>query len=303
MNDPINSLLSNVGGVFTGTNPAFAPQIANLIGVNVPGKPLISARDYFLSQMTSWVSTVPMTTQWIVVVERFPAALNSSFIQALERVDGGRQGYDITAAVETLKSFPFQRVIGCLFTHGVTIPSEQYDVTSVSVPNNRGFLPGIIAGGRTVDPPTLVLEFRESNTSFVDSVIRPWSILTSHYGLAVRPGDQYSVIGNQYDDKNMKTNLIIMQYSRSLQNISMIPRKTWYFYNCAPYNISEQSLEYSEEKLQVLTTRWTYTNYTVANNLYLPLGSIITTIGQGGLNGIVDPANTGLTSAPFNPLG
>lgn len=303
MNDPLNSFLDNVGGLFTGTNPPFAPQVTSLIGFNIPGKPLISARDYFLSQMTSWVSTVPMTTQWIVVIERFPTALNSSFIQSLERVDAGRQGFDITTAVNLLKSFPYQRVIGCLFVHGVSIPSEQYEVGTVSVNNNRGFLPGIIAGNRSSDPPTLVLEFRESNVSFVDSVIRPWTILTSHYGLTVRPGDQYSNIGNQYDDKNMKTNMVIMQYTRTLQNISMVPRKVWYFYNCAPFNVSEQSLEYSEEKLQVLTTRWTYTNYTVADNLYLPIGSIINNISQGGLAGITSPTNTGLTTAPFNPLG
>jgi len=301
VNDPFSSFLNNVGGLFTGTNPPFAPQFAELIGFNVPGKPLISARDYFLSQMTSWLTTVPMTTQWIVLIERFPTSLNSSFIQALERTDASRQGFDITNAVNLLKSYPYQRVIGCLFTHGVTIPSEQYEVTSVSVPNNRGFLPGVIAGGRNTEPPTLVLEFRETNSSFVDSVIRPWSILTSHYGLTVRPGDQYGVTGNQYDDKNMKTNLIIMQYSRSIQNISMIPRKVWYFYNCAPYNISEQSLEYSEEKLQILTTRWTYTNYTIADSLYLPVGSIIDSISQGSLNGIIN--NSGLTTGPFNPFG
>jgi hypothetical protein len=301
VNDPFSSFLSNVGGVFTGTNPPFAPSVADLVGFNIPGKPLISARDYFLAQMTSWLTTIPMTTQWIVVIERFPTALNSSFIQGLERVDASRQGFDITTAVNLLKSFPYQRVIGCLFTHGVTIPSEQYDVGSVSVPNNRGFLPGIIAGGRNTDPPTLVLEFRETNTSFVDSVIRPWSILTSHYGLTVRPGDQYSVLGNQYDDKNMKTNMVIMQFTRSIQNISMIPRKAWYFYNCAPYNISEQSLEYSEEKLQILTTRWTYTNYTIADSLYLPVGSIIDTVAQGGLNTII--TDSGLTTGPFNPFG
>jgi hypothetical protein len=99
----------------------------------------------------------------------------------------------------------------------------------------------------------------------------------------------------------MKTNMVILQYSRSLQNISMIPRKTWYFYNCAPYNIAEQSLEYSEEMLQVLTTRWTYSNYTVADGLYLPLGSIIDSVAQGGFNSVI--TGSGLTSAPFNPIG
>lgn len=302
MNDPFSSFLNNVGGLFTGTNPPFAPQVSSLIGFNIPGVPLLSVRDYFLAQMTSWLTTIPMTTQWIVVIERFPAALNSSFIQALERVDAGRQGFDITTAVNILKQSPFQRIVGCLFVHGVTIPAEQYDVGSVSVPNNRGFLPGIIAQGRSTEPPTLVLEFRETNTSFVDSVVRPWSILTSHYGLAARPGDNFNVVGNAYDEKNMKTNMVILQYTRSIQNISMIPRKTWYFYNCAPYNVAEQSLEYSEEKLEVHTTRWTYSNYTVADGLYLPVGSIINQIADGSLANITG-AGANVFQSPYRPFG
>lgn len=301
MNDPVTSFFGNVGGLFTGVNPPFAPQVTDLVGFNIPGKPLISARDFFLSQMTSWLTSIPMTTQWVVVIERFPKALNSSFIQSLERIDAGKQGFDITPAVKALGAYPFQRIVGCLFVHGVTIPSEQFEVNSVSVTNNRGFLPGVIAGARSIDPPMLVLEFRETNLSFVDSIIRPWSILTSHYGLVARPGDKYDVSGNQYDDKNMKTNMLVLQYTRSLQNISMIPRKTWYFYNCTPNNVSEQSLEYSEERLQILTTRWSYSNYAVADGMYLPLGSIINTISQGGLNGIV--TDSGITNGPFNPIG
>jgi hypothetical protein len=301
VNDPINDALSNLGGIFTGVNPPFAPQITDLIGFNIPGKPLISARDYFLAQMESWLSVIPMTTQWIAVIERFPVALQTSFIQSLERTDASKHGWDISTAVNALKQSPYQRIVGCLFVHGVTIPAEQYDVSSVTVPNNRGFLPGIIAGGRQTEPQSLVLEFRETNTSFVDAVIRPWSILTSHYGLVTRPGDQISRTGTLYDDKNMKTNIIILQYTRSLQNVSMIPRKTWTFYNCAPYNISDQSLEYSEEKLQILTTRWTYTNYTVGDNLYMPLGSIIQNFSENGFPNIT--GNSGIAKPPFSPLG
>lgn len=301
MNDPFNNLIQNVGGLFAGTNPPFAPQVSQLIGFNIPGKPLISARDYFLAQMDSWLTTNPMTTQWIVVIERFPVALQTSFIQALERIDGGNDGFNISTAVNLLKSYPFQRVIGCLFVHGVTIPAEQYDVGSVTVPNNRGFLPGIIGGPRQTEPPSLVLEFRETNTSFVDAVIRPWTILTSHYGLTTRPGDRSTVVGNVYDEKNMKTNITVLQYTRSLQNVSMVPRKVWHFYNCAPYNIAEQSLEYTEERLEILQTRWSYTNYTVADNLYLPLGSIIQNISQFGFPNITSDAGT--FNPPYSPIG
>lgn len=301
MNDPFNDLLSNIGGLFDGTNPPFAPQISQLVGLNIPGKPLISARDYFLAQMDSWLTTIPMTTQWVVVVQRYPKALTSSIIQSLERTDASKHGWDITAAVNILASYPFQSVVGCLFAHEVTIPSEQYDVVSAAIPNNRGFLPGILAGNRSTEPPTLAITFKDTNTSFIDSVIRPWVILTSHFGLVTRPGDSATLLGNTFDDKNVKTNIMILQYTRSLQNISMIPRKIWQFYNCAPFNVSEQTLEYSEEKLPTVQTRWSYSNYTVSDSLYLPLGSLIQNISHYGWPSVT--AGSGTFGPPYSPIG
>lgn len=301
MNDPFTEALSNIGGLLDGTNPPFAPQITQLIGFNIPGKPLVSTQEYFLTQMDSWLTTIPMTTQWIIVIQRFPSALNSNILQSLERTDGSKHGFDISSAVAALGSYPFQSVIGCLFAHEVTIPSEQLDVGSVTVANNRGFLPGVVANGRSTEPPTLAITFRETNTSFVDSVIRPWSILTAHYGLASRPGDSATNLIAVKDPKNIKTNISILQYTRSLQNTSMIPRKVWQFFNCAPFNVGEQTLEYTEEHLATIPTRWTYSNYTVADNLYLPIGAIISNYVKSGFPNIT--SGVGTFGPPYSPIG
>ncbi len=278
MTDPITSALNNAVGLINGTNPPFAPQITELIGTNIPGQPLISARDYFLAQMDSWITATPLSTQWIVLIERLPFNLTTEVLQTLERTDGSKHGFDIDNAKNTTYNHATQKIVGCLFTYGATLPGEQYDVGSVSIPNNRGFAPGIIAQGRQIEAPTLALEFRDTNTSFVDFVIRPWVILASHYGLAARPGDTSLT----RDPKNVKANVMVMQYSRSLANMSMIPRKVWQFYNCVPYNVSEQSLDYTEEKLTTISTRWTYSHYTVANNSYFPIISIINNISKNG---------------------
>jgi len=284
--DPITSALNNAAGLLTGVNPPFAPQITELIGTNIPGQPLISARDFFLSQMESWVTSIPMSTQWIVLIERLPQNLTTEVLQTLERTDGSKNGFDIDIAKNTTYNQVTQKIVGCLFANGVTIPGDQYDVSSVSVPNNRGFTPGIIAGGRQTEPPTLVLEFRETNTSFTDFVIRPWVILAAHYGLAARPGDTAFT----RDAKNVKVNMLVMQYTRSLANMSMIPRKVWQFYNCAPYNVSEQSLDYTEERLMITTTRWSYSHYTVANNSYFPIVNIINNWSKNGFPSITGGA-------------
>ena len=297
MNNPftnaLNALGNNFTGLATGTNPLFAPQVTNLFGFNIPGVPIISVRDYFLFQMESWFTSIPNSSQWIIVVDNYPAALRTSIIQGLERTDGSKKGFDINTATTILNSYPLQRVIGCLFAHSITIPTEQFDVISTSVPNNRGFLPGILGGGRSTEPPTLVIDFRETNTSFIDFVVRPWVILASHFGMVARPND----VRGRKDFKNMKVNMTLLEYTRTYHSISMIPRKVFNFYNCVPYQVSEQSLDYTDDKLITYSTRWTYSNYTVENNLYLPIADIVNRISNGYRDWETDRKSTRLNSS------
>lgn len=289
MNDPfssaLNSLGQNIAGIGTGSNPLFAPQVTSLFGLNIPGVPIISTRDYFLTQMESWFTAIPMSTQWIVLIDRYPPGLNTSIIQSLERIDGSKTGFDIDGAKNILTSYPLQKVIGCLFASSVTIPNEAFAVESASIENNRGFLPGVIAGGRNSEAPVLDLQFRETNTSFIDFVIRPWVILASHFGLVARDPNNANEA-----KKNMKVNMHIMQYTRTRAGVSQVPRKIWNFYNCVPFTVNEETLEYTEEKLTNFNTRWTYSNYTVSNNLYLPITDIVNQFATSGVPNILNPS-------------
>jgi len=300
VNNPFTNALNGLGqnftGLFTGTNPPFAPQVTDLFGFNIPGVPLISVRDYFLVQMESWFTAIPNSTQWIIVIDRYPSALTSSVIQGLERTDGSRKGFDISTAKNILASFPLQKIIGCLFAHEVTIPTEQFEVQFASVANNRGFLPGILGGGRNTEPPNLVIDFRDTNTSFIDFVVRPWVILGSHFGMTARPGDT----GTTRSFYNMKCNMTLLNFTPTIQGISMIPRKVFSFYNCMPFQVSEQSYDYTDAKLTTFNTRWTYSHYTVENNLYLPIADIVNRISQGEIPRVTSFQN-GLSIT--NPLG
>jgi hypothetical protein len=80
----------------------------------------------------------------------------------------------------------------------------------------------------------------------------------------------------------------------------MIPRKAWTFYNCIPYNIGEESYNYTDEVVNNIMTRWTYTNYTIENGLYLPVQDIINRISNGWIPRVSTLQN-GIGS--INPLG
>lgn len=270
LSNALQSLVGNFAGGFNGTNPLTQFQIGQVLGVNIPGVPIISSRDYFLAQLNSWVSTPALQSQWILLIDSFPPALNSGMLQNLERTGGVNAAYDINAARTILTMYPFTNVAGCIFANTVQIPSESYAVENASVENNRGFIPGIISSNREgYAGKPLEVGFLETNTSFIDNVMRPWVMLASHLGHVTRKDPKYSV----------KTNISVYFYSKTFQNLNMIPRKVFRFYNCVPTMVQQQLFDY-EEKTTVpgYTVNFSYTNYTIENNLYLPLPQLITTI-------------------------
>jgi hypothetical protein len=111
-----------------------------------------------------------------------------------------------------------------------------------------------------------------------------------------RPGDT----PGKRDVRNMKCNMTLLQYARTLNSISMIPRKVWHFYNCMPYNIGEENYNYTDEVVNNIATRWTYSNYTIENGLYLPVQDLVNRISNGDIPRITSFQN-GIGS--INPLG
>jgi hypothetical protein len=274
LNDAFNSALNAFKNVGTGLNPLTQPNFGELLGFNIQGTPLISTRDYFLLQLESWLTAIPLQSQWIVLIQPFPVCVNTSIIQGLERTGGDYKNYNIDSAKNKLTAYPFQKVNGCLFAQGVSLPSEEYGVAQAPIPNTRGFLPGILAGDRK-SPNTLSIDFLETNTSFTDFVIRPWVIAAEHFGFVAREGDS----DRKRDYRNVKSTVYILEYTRTFQHVSMIPRKTWVFFNCAPVSVQTRNLTYDEpNSAPTMKTTWTYTDYTISNSLYLPLPNIINRI-------------------------
>jgi len=276
----IRGLGQNISGLLTGENPLSNPSITSLFGFTVPGTPLISSRDYFLSQMESWFTTVPMRTQWMVLIQSYPTLLTTSVLQNLERTEGNFNNFNISQAVSILKSYPLNKVVGCLFAQGVNIPQlENLEVGRDKIFNQqqRGFIPGVVSNGRQPFGD-LTIQFRETNTSFVDFVVRPWTILSEHFGMVARPTG---------DLRNVSTTIKVLQFTRTYQEISQIPRKIWTFYNCMPTSVNPKNLTYDQESMEIDDTTWAFSNYAVENNLYLPLPDIINKINKNGFKSLI----------------
>lgn len=263
-----NNALKGISNLTKGAlGGSLAQPNVDLFGLNIPGVPLVSFRDAFLRSMETWIASIPLRTQYIIFFDTFPVGLNSNIIRELEPTDGAKRDFDISRAKAFLTAYPFQGINGCIFAQGVNIPDDTLQTAVAPIDNNRGFIPGRISGNRDAFAP-LTLEFRETNTSFIDSVIRPWVILASHAGLVARDD-------NNKPELDPRCNITIVQYTRSFQGVSQIPRKVWHYYNCVPTGVSSRNLTYDAESMEQYQTTWTYSHYGVADNLYLPLPDLI----------------------------
>ena len=133
----------------------------------------------------------------------------------------------------------------------------------VSVENNAGFKKGVITDGRTGFASTqLGIDFRETNASFADLVIKPWTFLTARYG------------GLPF--YNHKTDIIIMEFSKTYQHVTQTPSKIWMFKGARPTSVSDMHYNYNpDNKELVRTTQWAFDDYQLSNNINVPILSLI----------------------------
>lgn len=245
-----------------------------LIG-NIPTIPLISTRDFYLQAMESWITTIPMTSQWMVFIESFPKDLNQNLIQELEKTTGSKNGWNIKLPKMTLTNFLVQKTVGCILAQGFQCPKHtntiSHDIAA------RGFLGGPIMDKRGPND-NLILGFLETNMSFVDSIVRPWCFLTAHKGLVARPKAQ-----------SVKTNIHIFQYAKTNQNLSQVPRKIWSFYDVAPISVMDGTdLTYSEKNdPEIIKTEWAYNYYEISFSTYVPIPDLISKFANGGFKEII----------------
>ena len=56
---------------------------------------------------------------------------------------------------------------------------------------------------------------------------------------------------------------------------------------CKPVSVDNKNLTYDQESLEINSTEWAFSNYAVANSLYLPVPDIINKIQQKGWKSLI----------------
>jgi hypothetical protein len=214
---------------------------------------------YFHQQICSLAYNIPLKSSWVLFI--YPN--NKDYL--LKQISSLNLNYenkewDIFNSAKKTTEDPVQNIIGCIFAQGVNLPGEDVGVeyAGITQGSKRGFINAPIINGRKDFEP-LEVGFLETNSSFVDSFMRPWSILVAHKGLiATSKGT------------DIKATIIVHHLRRNGKDDSSSEiRKTFIFNNCAPIHIASETLDYSSSsdfpKLQV---KFAYSRYAVTDSIY-----------------------------------
>ena len=240
--------------------------------------------DHFLQTLENWNTAIPFKFHWIVnfypptlpgphgIKERlrnFPGGgilaedstgaiglgelggIVSNVVKEYEPV--GYNAEQMTTTQKNILTDFNMKKLGCIFAQGCVVPGETHSIENPSVQNSMGFLPGVISGNRS-PLAQLTVQFRETNTSFTDTVIRPWVIALSHYGLVARP---------RGDARNIKRDIEVIQLAKVASGHPLIIRKRFLFHNCVPTTVDTNELTHDGTEMKIYTVPFHYTNYSI----------------------------------------
>jgi len=230
---------------------------------------------FFLENFLSKpASALPKGAQWLLLFSSdsdsngSPSYSEVLPVQAIKKgISYEPESWDIDKAIEITLQSDYQDIKGCLFVQAVQIPGESNVVNPEGIQQN-GFIRSQIGGGRDAYSGMQIV-FLETNISFVDNVIRPWVIATSHLGMIARKGaDNYRCRITAYKLGLLGNNeppTVVQKYT---------------FYGACPISIEGEEYNYSPASSPInRSTTFTYHYYSLEsvkslNNNKLPNSTI-----------------------------
>lgn len=219
-----------------------------------------SPYNFYLDILSKWPSTIALASQWFMYFN-LPSvnALRSDVGAAVRKYDSGSSNaWGISqATINALNKEEFQirteNLVGCVFVRQVTLPNEGVNASNQGL-NYSGYMPPATTSGR-IPYPKLSIVFTETNASFIDLVLRPWTILVGYNGLIARTNNS---------NKNVKCNYAdIICLAKTGAGSPMAIRKVFRFFNIAPININGLTNSYASEGLMYSNVDFVYDNYCV----------------------------------------
>lgn len=250
--------------------PAFVPEDADFNGGGSNGSSVsVGYYENFLSQLGEWSTAVPLQNFWVILIT-VPNGVRT-WINKL--TDGGLDeqawnNFQIDTFDELVKiteNASGDYIYGCFLARTISMPGDGISLENVTIPNDPGLLYPPISRGRAT-PQEITISFLETNNSYVDNVLRPWSLISSYTGLIARnEGEIKGNIQAIFFGKSDEVQLANLNGSSTLklQGKKIIKRKKMTFQNVVPVNINAQEYSYIGDAVLTRPVRFTYSSYSV----------------------------------------
>ena len=217
---------------------------------------------------SEWANDIPLKFLW--TISFFPRGAAASEQAANSIADIGKNITDILTKYEGPGKWPVITNVyqnqsddsgnyGYMFASTVAFPIDAFNVNNSHTPGAGGFLPSYIGGERNGYGGSngLNISFIETNVDIIDNFIRPWIIAASHKGLI------------EDNKEDIKCNIMVNFYTRDREQylygvlgpyttLNFERRKSFVFENAVPYQVSGDSVSYSDLSISDVTKTVTF---------------------------------------------
>lgn len=261
---------------------------------------------YYLDVISNWPTAIAPESQWFINfdINSVGALKNISNVQNYDSGSGSDTVWNIPqGTVNKLISRENQlatdNLIGCVFAREVTVPGETIDAGNVGL-DYGGYQAPATSNGRNKYGKLHVV-FTETNSSFLDFVIRPWTILVGYHGLLARADNSPKKVKCNYAD--------VVYIAKTGPYSPSIQRKIIRYFNIAPVSIGSITNTYASEGMQYKGVDFVYDSYSVLdpssgssgnlnpalNNTTNNANKVSTTVIPTGLNNPENLSTSGTT--------
>lgn len=198
--------------------------------------------EWFYNVLLTSIHSIPLSCLWLVYFTKLPVDnINRNINYALlgGPWDVNQQG--ITKLSKFTEDKP-----GMIFAQAIKLPGEGISTDRIGPPG-MGLVKGLIGNGRDNLSP-LEISFIDTNYSFTDLILRPWTILTARNTL-------------HSPSKDLKTNITVVQLAKNGPGNALVERAVWQFIDCCPISIDQQEYDYAESKIVRRQVSFAYNNY------------------------------------------
>lgn len=215
----------------------------------------------FVNFLSDPNTSIPLESNFLIAFDALPGVLGGSTGNVPKFPVGYENEWNIDdtrdVLVNTIKSSQHTSLGGqvCLFTQGFSVPGESVAAERISgalAGPSGGLLTGMVSKERG-QYQQMSLGILETNSSFLDFVIRPWIALVGHYGLIAR---------TKNSEQNVKADITGILYDKNNNNQI---RKVFKFKGCAPVQIGETDYSYGKNEIRIEKVTFAFNTFSVSS--------------------------------------